>query len=98
MAASTNPIAVYAKDPDATLDYPMDWGAWLDAAGGDRIQTSTWTLAAGIANAGETNSGTMAVIWLAGGTAGSSYIVSNRIVTVGGRTDERSIQINVVNR
>lgn len=95
---STNPVAVYSKDPDAVLDYPIDWKPWLDAAGGDKIATSTWTLSAGIANSGETKSLTLTVIWLSGGTPGQSYLVANRITTVGGRTEERTIQINVVDR
>ncbi len=36
--------------------------------------------------------------WLSGGTAGTVYSVACKIVTVGGRTDERTIEIQVVER
>lgn len=96
--ASANPIASFSKDPDAVLDYTFDWSGWLEAAGGDKIATSTWTLPAGIGTAGNTNSQTQTTIWLSGGTAGTSYAILNRITTVGGRTEDRTMQINALDR
>lgn len=96
--ASANPIASFAKDPDAILDYTLDWSAWLDAAGGDTILTSAWTLPVGIASVGDTKSLTQTTIWLSGGTAGTGYAILNRITTVGGRTEDRTMQINALDR
>jgi hypothetical protein len=93
--AASNPIQTFQKDPSAVLDYVLNWAPWLN---GDVIASIVWTVGAGLTNVGQTLSGTQAVIWLSGGVAGSSYTVSALITTVGGRTDERTIQINVVDR
>jgi hypothetical protein len=38
---------------------------------------------------------TTTTVWLSGGTAGYNYKVENRITTVGGRTDDRTLLIRV---
>lgn len=78
------------KDPSAVLDYQFDWSAWLDD---DTIATSTWTVPTGLTKASESNTTTTATVWLSGGTAGASYTLVNRIVTAGGRTDERTLTV-----
>lgn len=93
--ASANPAATFQKDPNAILDYTLDWSAFLN---GDIIATVTWTLPGGIASVGQVFSSATATIWLSGGSAGTSYGVVCLITTVGGRTDERTIQLNVVSR
>ena len=85
----------FVKDPDATLDYIIDWSEWLDT---DTISTSTWTVPTGLTNVSDSNTTTTATIWLSGGTAGQRYTVSNRIVTAAGRTEDRSITIKVRQR
>lgn len=85
----------FEKDPDAILDYTVDWSRWL---GTDTIATSQWTVPAGMTQVSATNTPTSATVWLSGGTAGQAYTVTNRITTAGGRTDERSIVINVRER
>ena len=85
-------IATFYKDPNAVLDYQIDWETWLDS---DTISTSTWTVPTGITKDSDTNSTTTTTIWLSGGTAGTSYTLLNRVVTAGGRTDDRSITIIV---
>lgn len=95
MAAGSAPIVVFSKDPSAVLDYTMDWRQWL---GDDAISSVAWTLPAGIANAGTTFSSSTTTIWLSGGTAGTSYSVYATVVTVGGRTEKRTIKITVIER
>lgn len=90
-------MALAEKDPDATLEFGRDWSAWL-AANGDTIVTSTWIVPAGLTVVDESNTATVTLVWLSGGTAGSSYQITNRVVTAQGRTDDRSIQIVVLNR
>lgn len=85
----------FTKDPSAVLDYAVDWATWLDE---DTISASTWTVPAGITKDSDTFTTTTATVWLSGGTAGSHYTLTNRIVTTGGRTDERSIIIAVMDR
>lgn len=80
------------KDPNAILDYELDWSAWLIAANSDTIATSTWIVPDGLtrALAGDSHNDTSAVIWLSGGTAGQLYTLTNRITTTGGRTEDRT--------
>ena len=87
----------FTKDPDAVLDYAVDWTAWL---AGDQISSSEWVLEDGapIEQVTDTFTPTKATVWLRGGNAGTTYIVTNRIVTVGGRTDDRTISIKVEDR
>lgn len=85
----------FAKDPDAVLDYSVDWSRWL---AGDELATSEWIVAADLTKASETNSPTKATVWLSGGAAGLSYSVTNRITTTGGRTEDRSFTIRVEER
>lgn len=82
----------FVKDPDAVLDYQADWATWL---GEDTISSSTWIVPDGITKDSDTNTTTSATVWLSGGTAGSNYSITNRIVTDGGRTDDRTIKIQV---
>lgn len=89
------------KDPDAKLDYALDWGAkWLPA--GDTITAATWTVPEGLTQ--ETNpapsitDGKITTVWLSGGTAGQDYTVTCRVTTAQGRTDDRSLNIEVRNR
>ena len=84
------------KDPNAVLDYQVDWTAWLGA--GETIITSSWTVQLGIINDSSNFSGGVTTIWLSGGTLGKEYMVTNRIVTSAGRQEARSFRVVVVNR
>lgn len=86
------------KDPDAVLDYTIDWDAddWL---GSDTITgTPTWTVDSGLTLSSQSNTTTTATVWLSGGTVNTDYDVACKIVTVGGRTDERTLRIQVRQR
>ena len=84
------------KDPDAVLDYTLDWATWLDT---DTLTgTPTWTVQSGLTKDSQSNTSTAATAWLSGGVAGMNYMVSCRITTAAGRTDERSIRIKCVER
>jgi len=87
----------FLKDPDAVLDYQIDWSNWLD---GDTIATSSWTVPAGIIKESDSETTEAATIWLSGGTAGTSYECVNRITTANDpvRIDDRTITIRVQER
>jgi hypothetical protein len=85
----------FAKDPNAILDYSVDWSRWL---AGDEITVSEWIVPSGLTKASETSTPTKATVWLAGGAAGQNYSVTNRITTTGGRTEDRSFTIRVEER
>lgn len=86
---------VFVKDPQAVLDYTIDWSRWL---GNDTISTSTWTVPEGITKKTDSRTNTTATIWLSGGTAGTRYTLVNHIVTAGEREDDRTIHIDVVSK
>jgi hypothetical protein len=92
----------FDKDDDATLDYAIDWSEWLGPSavgtGSDSISLSTWEAEEGITIATDpapSLSGQRTTVWLSGGTVGKSYDVTNHIVTVAGREDDRTIRIYV---
>jgi hypothetical protein len=82
----------FTKDPNAVLDYQIDWSTWL---GTDTISSATWTVATGLTKTTDSKTTTTTTVWLSGGTAGTTYSVACRIVTAGGRTDDRTVQIKV---
>jgi hypothetical protein len=84
------------KDPDSIIDYGCDWGdaavgPWL--ATGETITTSTWIVPAGLVSVSESNTTTATAIFLSGGVIGTTYTLTNRIVTSAGRTEDRSMLI-----
>jgi len=83
-------IASFNKDPEAMLDYHINWSDWLD---GDTIIASEWVTESGISIVADKFSDTVAVVWLSGGESRSRYEVTNRITTSGSRIDERTIRI-----
>jgi len=101
-------LNTYVKDPNAVLDYSITWadqdgtndGSASDDGylQGDTISTSSWIADSGLTIASHTNTTTTATVWLSGGDAGGSYTVTNRIITAGGRTDDRSIEIKAEER
>lgn len=100
MAGCQKVIAKVVKDPAATLDYSLDWGAeWLDVA--DSIVASSWSIS-GDANSlmitDQPFTPAVATVWLSGGIAGSSYILTNHITTAAQRQDDRSLMIIVQER
>lgn len=89
------PDTLYYKDVDATLDYTVDWTNWLES---DTISVSAWTLPSDLTLTSSTNTTLKATAWIAGGKRGKTYVVTNRVTTAGGRIDERSFKISVVER
>lgn len=88
------------KDPDARLPFAADWSAWL-ANEGDTATSATWIVPAGIVQENSpapTLINGVATVWLSGGTAGMDYYVTCRLTTAGGRTDDRTLRIQVQNR
>ena len=94
-------MTLLLKDPQAVLDYAIDWG--VDYLGEDDILTaSAWSVdpdeAGGVQVVGSSAGDTIATAQVNGGIAGRIYRLSNRVTTLNGRTDERSIVIRVEKR
>jgi hypothetical protein len=85
------------KDPQADLDYTIDWSAWL---GADTIATSSWSVADGsglVAHDPSIDvSSQKATVWIRGGNSSTAaYAVTNHVKTVAGREDDRTIGFSV---
>jgi hypothetical protein len=90
-------MKAFVKDPQARIDYTFDWGPWLRT---DTITASSWVADSPltVAIGSETYTDTTTTLYLTGGDEGGDYMVTNHIVTAGGRIDERSMQIKVRQR
>jgi hypothetical protein len=86
----------FSKDPDAVLDYVVDWTAWLTPIS-DTISAVQWTVATGLTMTAQINSSKTATIWLSGGTVNKTYLVTCRITTTGGRREDQSFNIFIEN-
>lgn len=82
----------FTKDPDSTVDFPFNWSAELN---GDTIFTSEFLLPDGLTEVSSDNTTTTATIFVSGGDVGNTYRVTNRIVTIGGRTYDKTAYIAV---
>lgn len=86
------------KDPDAVLDYRIDWGADYLAAG-ELLAASEWSVvpdeAGGVSIAGDDFDASSSTVKAAGGVAGHLYSLVNRVTTAAGRVDDRSIVLRV---
>lgn len=90
-------MTTFIKDPDARLDYTRDWSDWL-ALVDDTIESSEWIVPEGITGNDMSHTDTSTTIWLQGGATGQKYDVTNRIVTAGGRTDDRTFTVQIRER
>jgi hypothetical protein len=84
------------KDPNANLDYMVDWTAWL---GEDDLSTAQFIDASGaltIANVSHTPK--TATAWISGGVVNETYTVTCRVTTAGGRQEDRSFLLNIRER
>lgn len=82
----------YVKDPNAVLDYKVDWTAWMPQ--NDKIVASTFTSSSDDLLVDDSLFDNFtATVWLSGGVAGERYLVTNHISTEDGRQDDRSLTI-----
>lgn len=88
--------AVIDKDPEAVLDYTLDWELWL-AGMADTISSKTVT-GYGVTVDSSSNTSTAVTAWVSGGLVGQTPSVTVQIVTAGSRTDERTIYFNIRER
>jgi hypothetical protein len=91
---------MFLKDPQASLDYRVDWAPAL--APGSAISTSSWAVtpveAGGVVPSDAGLAGLVASVRLGGGVPGHVYVVGNRVTLADGTTDERSLTIRVEDR
>lgn len=88
-----------SKDPDDVLDYIMDWSARL--AEGDMIISSTFTVEQGtviVDDASISEDGKQTIVWISGGENEEIASILNRVITVGGRQMDQTVQLKVKSR
>lgn len=96
------------KDKDETLDYSLDWSRALE--GSETIQSVTWYIVNsnnakvsfglgvtvdGLKNLTQTNTSSVATIYLQDGTDNKEYQLYCSITTSVGRVKERSVKIRI---
>lgn len=87
------------KDPNAVLDYAVDWGAPLNSwLAGETIASVAWTVPAGLTQGAASNTNTVAQVRLSGGTVGQTYTVTCRITTSTGQIEDRSFRVVIRER
>jgi len=93
-------MTLLLKDPDAVLDYSVDWGA--EYLAGDLIADSQWSVdpdePGGIAIVGNDFDASTSSVKAAGGIAGRLYRLVNDVALESGRSDRRSIVLRVEKR
>ena len=93
-------MTLLLKDPEAVLDYAVDWGA--DYLSGDVLTASSWTVSpqeeGGVTVLSSQSDLLIASVQVSGGLVGNIYRLTNHVITANGRQDGRSIMLRVEKR
>ena len=85
------------KDPEAVLDYQFDWSSVVGP--NDSIIVSTWVPDAGITIVSTAFTATTTTVWLSGGAVGdATHQIVNHIRTNGGRQDDQTLYLDIVEK
>jgi hypothetical protein len=85
------------KDPDAVLDYKFNWATYLTAIT-DTIVAAEAEADKGVEIDSVSFTTTSVTVWASGGDVGETAVLTCRITTLGGRTDDRSVYLKIVER
>ena len=92
-------MSFYLKDPEARVDYAIDWGLYLD---GQTIVDSAWSVEPVEDGGIEVDEARFApertAARLSGGVIGHVYAVANLVTLTDGSADSRSITLRVEER
>lgn len=93
-------MTLLLKDPDAALDYAVDWGA--EYLSGDSLVDSAWEVdpaeSGGLTVASSSFDDRVATVSAWGGVPGHVYQLINQVVLASGLVDRRSIVLRVEER
>jgi hypothetical protein len=94
-------MTLLLKDPEAVLDYAIDWGAQYLPTG-DLLSQSDWSVIPdepdGVTIVGSDFDASISTVKAGGGVPGKIYRLVNQVVTESGRIDDRSIVLRVEKR
>ncbi len=83
------------KDPNAVLDYTIDFTDWCDAQS-DTIASHTIAVSGcTIGPLGSSHDSKKVTVWISGGTVGTQASATATVVTAAGRTDDRTIYFKI---
>lgn len=85
------------KDSGAVLDFPIDFSAWLADVSDTHLSHTVTTTGGLVCDSSEHSSGVITV-WLSDGNVGETASFTVRIVTTGGRTDDRTFYLKIKER
>ena len=86
-------MKTFTKDPDAKLDYTVDWTDFL-AAASDTISASSFISSSDdLTLEDESMLDGIHTVFVSGGTLNEVYRVTSRIETVGGRINDNSLRL-----
>ena len=86
-------MKTFAKDPDARLDYTVDWTAFLTGSS-DTVSTYSFVSpSVDLTFEDEAMLDGMHTIFISGGTLNEVYLVTSRIETTGGRINDSSFRL-----
>lgn len=88
-------LDTFRKDPDATLDYSVDWTDWL--ADSETITTID-VEATGVTLDSSAHADGISTAWVSGGAVHTQATVRHRITTSAGRIDDRTIKLSIQHR
>ena len=90
-------MSAITHDPQAVLDYAIDWTSWL--AAGETITTAAWTVVGATeATPAASHDGKVCTIWLTGRIPGQTVAATVHITTSQGRQDDRTRKLYVADR
>lgn len=90
------PLTQFEKDPDATLDFAIDWS---DAFPGDDLTAATATVDdAALVVENESHTATVHTVRLSGGAVGRRYEVTSTVTTTSGQSDQRTVEVVVLEK
>ena len=83
---------VFVKDPDARMDYAVDWGPFLASTPGDAILTATWVdVPDELTVSDEGYDLGLHVAFVSGGQPMHTYRLTSRITTEQGRVQDDTL-------
>jgi hypothetical protein len=90
----------YLKDPQAQVNYRIDWGAHY--LGEQLLMTSDWQVSpqedGGLTIIDQGREDQRTSVAVSGGIAGHRYRLTNRVTLSSGESDERSISFQIEER
>lgn len=87
----------FTLDPDARLDFGVDWSAFLEAAGEDTISTHAWVDVSTDLTVEDEQliGGAVHVAFFSGGSTGEVHTATSEITTNGGRTARTTLVFTI---